>query len=93
MEKTLGTVVAGHICLDIIPDMQALPPSGFKETFLPGHLLKVGAAALCTVGPVSQRAFPPEAVERGVQAIRKVVEDKIVHFLASHNHTADYLKE
>jgi fructose-bisphosphate aldolase class II len=35
---------------------------------------------------------PPEALERGVQAVRKVVEDKIVHFLASGGHAQDYQK-
>ena len=38
------------------------------------------------------RVFPPEALERGVQAVRKVVEDKIVHFLGSCEHATDYLK-
>ena len=36
---------------------------------------------------------PPEALERGVQAVRKVVEDKIVHFLASDGHAQDYKME
>jgi hypothetical protein len=45
MEKELSAVVAGHICLDIIPAMPAIPPVGFKETFLPGRLLEVGAFA------------------------------------------------
>jgi ketose-bisphosphate aldolase len=38
------------------------------------------------------RALPAEAQERGVQAVRQVVEDKIVHFLASRDHASDYLK-
>jgi fructose-bisphosphate aldolase class II len=38
------------------------------------------------------RTFPPEALERGVQAVRQVVEDKIVHFLGSRDHATDYLK-
>ena len=52
MEKILGAVVAGHICLDIIPEIQALPAGGFNETFLPGHLLEVGPATLSTGGVV-----------------------------------------
>jgi fructose-bisphosphate aldolase class II len=38
------------------------------------------------------RSYPPEVLERGVQAVRKVVEDKIVHFLGSREHATDYLK-
>jgi len=38
------------------------------------------------------RVFPPEALERGIQAVRKVVVDKIVHFLGSSEHATDYLK-
>ncbi|MGD0173517.1 MAG: hypothetical protein ABSC61_03645 [Anaerolineales bacterium] len=53
MEKDLSAVVAGHICLDIIPAMPAIPPGGFKEPFLPGYLLEVGAAALSPGGAVS----------------------------------------
>ena len=45
MEKALSPVVAGHICLDIIPAMPAIPPGGFKEIFLPGRLLEVGAVS------------------------------------------------
>jgi len=53
MAKVLGAVVAGHICLDIIPDMQAFPKGGFQEAFQPGRLIEVGRAALSTGGPVS----------------------------------------
>lgn len=43
MEKALSAVVAGYICLDIIPAVPAIHPGGFAETFLLGHLLEVGA--------------------------------------------------
>jgi sugar/nucleoside kinase (ribokinase family) len=45
-------VVAGHICLDIIPEMEARLTSSFQKDFRPGHLLEVGAATLSTGGPV-----------------------------------------
>jgi len=44
------------------------------------------------ISEAALRVFPPEALERGVQAVRKVVEDKIVHFLGSSEHATDYLK-
>jgi sugar/nucleoside kinase (ribokinase family) len=46
-------VVAGHICLDLIPDMGALEADRFHETFQPGHLIEVGSATMSTGGAVS----------------------------------------
>ena len=46
-------VVAGHICLDIIPDMGALDVDRFHEIFQPGHLIEVGPATMSTGGAVS----------------------------------------
>jgi fructose-bisphosphate aldolase class II len=38
------------------------------------------------------RSYPAGSLERGVQAVRHVVEDKIVNFLSSRGRGADYLK-
>ena len=46
-------IVAGQICLDIIPDVSAIDPGTFNANFRPGHLLEAGAATLSTGGPVS----------------------------------------
>jgi sugar/nucleoside kinase (ribokinase family) len=46
-------VVAGHVCLDVIPDVPALPGESFYEAFQPGHLLEVGRATISTGGAVS----------------------------------------
>jgi sugar/nucleoside kinase (ribokinase family) len=75
MEKALGAVVAGHICLDIIPEIQALPPGGFNETFLPGHLLEVGPAALCTGGAVSNTGLALHRLGIPTQLICKIGSD------------------
>ena len=75
MEKLLGALVAGHICLDIIPDMQALGPAGIKNTFLPGRLLEVGNAALCTGGPVSNTGLALHRLGIPTQLICKIGTD------------------
>ena len=75
MEKDLKAVVAGHICLDIIPAMPAIPPGGFKETFLPGHLLEVGAAALSPGGAVSNTGLALRRLGIPVQLICKIGAD------------------
>jgi len=52
-KKSPQAVVAGHICLDIIPDVGHLSLSGAGEFYTPGKLLNTGPAALSTGGPVS----------------------------------------
>jgi sugar/nucleoside kinase (ribokinase family) len=75
MEKALSAVVAGHLCLDIFPAMPAIPPGGFKETFLPGHLLEVGAAALCPGGAVSNTGLALRRLGIPAQLICKIGAD------------------
>ncbi len=85
MKKALSVVVAGHICLDIIPEIQALPPGGFNETFLPGHLLEVGPAALSTGGAVSNSGLalhrlgiPTHLIGKiGADAFGRIVQELI----------------
>lgn len=49
----VSAIAAGHICLDVIPNMDHLPEGQFGSLFLPGHLIDVGPAAFSTGGPVS----------------------------------------
>lgn len=44
-------IVAGHICLDIIPTL--LGTGDFESAFRPGRLLEAGPAVMSTGGPVS----------------------------------------
>lgn len=48
-----SAVVAGHLCLDIIPDLSHLPGGDMTAMLQPGRLLNVGRAALSTGGAVS----------------------------------------
>ncbi len=49
----MRVIVAGHICLDIIPQIAAADQDNFFARLQPGHLIEVGAAAMSTGGPVS----------------------------------------
>jgi sugar/nucleoside kinase (ribokinase family) len=51
--KPLPAVVAGHICVDIIPLLNHLPAGQFMQLFQPGRLVSSGAAAFATGGAVS----------------------------------------
>lgn len=53
MTQPLDAIVAGHLCLDIIPDLSATTAEQFRRSFAPGRLLEVGAVALSTGGAVS----------------------------------------
>ncbi len=46
--EPIEAIVAGHICLDIIPTL-----TGSGTTFAPGRLIEAGKATLATGGPVS----------------------------------------
>jgi sugar/nucleoside kinase (ribokinase family) len=53
MLDKLNAVVAGHICLDLIPGLDHLSGESFSAVFQPGRLVTVGPAGFCTGGPVS----------------------------------------
>ncbi|MBN1304004.1 MAG: carbohydrate kinase family protein [Anaerolineales bacterium] len=53
MSLPKSAVVAGHICLDIFPSLDHLPPGVFGALFQPGRLIECGPARFATGGPVS----------------------------------------
>ncbi len=46
-------IVAGHFCLDILPDLSNVPPGKFYDLFQPGHLLEAGNMNIATGGAAS----------------------------------------
>lgn len=46
-------VVAGHICLDVIPSFRTTKTAAIGEMFVPGKLINMGPARVSTGGPVS----------------------------------------
>jgi sugar/nucleoside kinase (ribokinase family) len=53
MNERGSAIVAGHICLDIIPKFDPQKEFDFEFLFQPGSLTRVGPAILATGGPVS----------------------------------------
>jgi sugar/nucleoside kinase (ribokinase family) len=72
---TYDAVVAGHLCLDIIPDMIGNTQGTFETIFSPGHLLNVGPAAFSTGGPVSNTGLVLNKLGIATQLIGKVGDD------------------
>ncbi|MGD0165873.1 MAG: carbohydrate kinase family protein [Gaiellaceae bacterium] len=75
MSEPRGAVVAGHICLDVIPDLDALPEGSFYESFRPGRLIEVGAAELSTGGPVSNAGLALHILGIPTRLVGKVGAD------------------
>jgi len=81
---TPDVVVAGHICLDIIPDLKQIKLGGAAAFFTPGKLRNTDAAVLSTGGPVSNTGIA--LIKLGIAAalMGKLGEDpfgQIVHTL------------
>lgn len=53
MEKQYDAVVAGHVCLDVIPHFRDTGAKTMGEIMVPGKLVNVEQAAISTGGPVS----------------------------------------
>jgi sugar/nucleoside kinase (ribokinase family) len=68
-------VVAGHVCLDVIP---ALPKTGdFGSTLRPGALTTIGEATISTGGPVSNTGLSLHKLGANVELSGKIGDDEL----------------
>ncbi|MBN2011295.1 carbohydrate kinase family protein [candidate division KSB1 bacterium] len=75
MEKIYDITVAGHICLDIIPEF---PDTGIREIsalFKPGKLIRVEGAKISTGGPVSNTGIALSKLGLNVAFMARVGDD------------------
>ena len=70
-----NVVVAGHLCLDIYPDMSGSTPEQFRKAFMPGHLMRVGSISFATGGPVSNTGLALHKLGIATQVMGKVGDD------------------
>ena len=75
MTNPKTAVVAGHICLDVIPSLEHLPAGQFEQLFQPGHLISVGTAGFATGGPVSNTGLALHRLGIPTRLIAKVGND------------------
>ena len=75
MREAYDAVAAGHICLDVIPDLSGSPPSKFDAMFVPGRLLNVGHVTFSTGGPVSNTGLVMHKLGISTQLMGKVGND------------------
>ena len=96
-------VVAGHICLDVIPNLGHVPSGQFGTMFRPGHLISTGSAEFATGGPVSNTGLALHKLGVPTQLVAKIGDDsfgqrilelvdpKLTHGIAiSHEETTSY---
>lgn len=73
--KPLTAIVAGHICLDIYPDLTGCTTEQFQKSFRPGHLLHVGPLLYSMGGPVSNTGLALHKLGVETQLMGKIGDD------------------
>jgi len=94
--KPVDIVVAGHLCLDLYPDLGKFEGGSFVNRLLPGKLLSVGNMSFCTGGPVSNTALALNRLGVKVRCMGKVGADAFGSIIADvlrkhHPHMGDNL--
>ncbi len=81
-------IVAGHICLDIIPLFETAQEGGLAAYLAPGRLTEVGPATLSTGGTVSNAGINLHRLGISTQLMGKVGDDllgrAVLEILRSH---------
>jgi sugar/nucleoside kinase (ribokinase family) len=87
VERKIDVVIAGHVCLDIIPGFPKGRRYGPADVFTPGKLVEVTDAAVATGGPVSNTGIGLAKLGMNVSFIAKIGADRFGSM------TVDLLKE
>lgn len=83
MVKKYDITVAGHICLDIIPQFPDTGIREISELFKPGKLINVNAAKISTGGPVSNTGIATKKLGLNVAFMSRVGNDEFGKLLVS----------
>ena len=75
-DKQYDVVAAGHICLDIIPQIPDTGAQSMDQIFRPGTLVNVGPCAISTGGPVSNTGVGAVKLGCRVAFMAKVGNDE-----------------
>ena len=73
--EKLSAIVAGHLCLDIMPVISGITPEAFRASFMPGHLIDVGPVSISTGGPVSNTGLALHKLGVPTQLMGKIGDD------------------
>ena len=75
MLETNSAVVAGHICLDIVPSLAESAQQKYEDMFLPGSLMQIGPVTFSTGGPVSNTGLALHKLGINTRLMGKVGDD------------------
>jgi sugar/nucleoside kinase (ribokinase family) len=75
MPPIFNAIVAGHICLDILPDFEALAGRDLQSLCKPGALVQIGAAKFSGGGPVANTGLALHHLGIPVHLIAKLGAD------------------
>ena len=75
MSQACRAIVAGHICLDIIPGLDKLPAGQFETNFRPGQMILIGEVTISTGGPVSNTGLALHKLGIPTQLMGKIGDD------------------
>lgn len=73
-DRATDIVVAGHICLDIIPGLPS-HPEGLSQLLAPGKLVEIGPASLSTGGAVANTGLALRRLGFGARLMGKIGDD------------------
>jgi len=68
-------IVAGHICLDLVPAFEQESEYKFSEMFVPGRLIHIGESVLSSGGAVSNTGIALKQLGFSVQLMGKIGDD------------------
>ena len=72
---TKQAILAGHICLDVTPDLTAVPEGQFQHLFQPGRLVRARGIRLSTGGSVPNTGLSMHRLGVPVRLIGKIGND------------------
>jgi sugar/nucleoside kinase (ribokinase family) len=75
MTSSCDAVVAGHLCLDIHPDLSRVEREPFEKTFRPGRLLTSGPVSFSTGGAVSNTGVALSRLGIATRLVGKIGDD------------------
>lgn len=75
MEKEIQVVVAGHICIDIIPEFLDNMKRNMQDIFVPGKLINMGKVNVSTGGPVSNTGIALSTLGINTKLMGKIGRD------------------
>jgi sugar/nucleoside kinase (ribokinase family) len=89
MSPDFDALVAGHICLDIQPDLSETGRAAFQDAFLPGRLISAGPVAYSAGGAVSNTGLALDRLGIVTRLVGKIGADPfgqaLQHSIAIHN--------